>query len=161
MDVFEFAMKMELDGKAWYEKAAAQTKDSALKNILLEMARDEQMHYELFRSYRDGGADVVMKPTKVLANAKTLFENLAAAGPAEYAGDEVAVWKELLENETNAENFYLEKAAESDDEQTKSTLEMIAAEERRHRIVIEHMVQFLTAPKTWIENAEWTHLDQY
>ena len=69
MDVFEFAMKMELDGKEWYEKAAAQTTDGALKNILLEMAADEQKHYEVFKAYRDGSAVENLPTSNVLANA--------------------------------------------------------------------------------------------
>lgn len=162
MNVFEFAMKMELDGKEWYEKAAAQTQDSALKNILLEMAEDEQKHYEVFKAYRDGAESLEMPPsTTVLTNAKNFFERMAASGPVEFGGDEIDVWRQLLENESNAEKFYTEKAAEAEDDDTRKALESIAAEEYRHRMLIEHMISFLSAPKTWLENAEWHHIESY
>ena len=86
---------------------------------------------------------------------------MAESGPIEFKGDEVAVWRKLLENESDAEKFYLEKAAEANDPQTRKSLEIIAREESRHRMLIEHMIGFLSAPKTWIENAEWTHLEAY
>ena len=35
MNVFDFAMKMELDGKAYYQKMAEKTKLPGLKNIWL------------------------------------------------------------------------------------------------------------------------------
>ncbi len=162
MNVFEFAMKMELEGKEWYEKAASGTSDPTLKKILLEMAEDEQKHYDVFKAYRDGTEGTELPPTtSVLTNARSFFERMAESGPVEFSGDEIDVWRQLLENETNAEKFYLEKAAEADDDTTRKALELIATEEFRHRMLIEHMIGFLSAPKTWLESAEWHHLEAY
>ena len=42
MNIFEFAMKMELDGKAYYEKLVAETAVVGLKTIFTNLAADEQ-----------------------------------------------------------------------------------------------------------------------
>ena len=45
MDVFDFAMKMELQGKAFYETQAALTQIIGLKTVFTGLAADEQKHY--------------------------------------------------------------------------------------------------------------------
>ncbi|UCD95707.1 MAG: ferritin, partial [Candidatus Zixiibacteriota bacterium] len=54
MNVFDFAMQMEEDGKAFYEKMASQAGNSVMKDVLLGLAKDEEKHYEIFRRFRDG-----------------------------------------------------------------------------------------------------------
>ncbi|HZV82039.1 MAG TPA: ferritin family protein, partial [Geobacteraceae bacterium] len=44
MNVFDFAMKMEADGKALYEKLAAETGVSELKRIFTLLAAAEDEH---------------------------------------------------------------------------------------------------------------------
>ena len=53
MDIYEFAMKMELDGQEFYEKQAAATQDKHLKEILLSLAEEEKNHYRIFKRLRD------------------------------------------------------------------------------------------------------------
>jgi hypothetical protein len=38
---------------------------------------------------------------------------------------------------------------------------LIAEEEKRHEFLLEHVLQFIARPQTWLENAEFNHLDQY
>ena len=45
MNVYDFALKMELDGKAYYQQLAGKTSLAGLKNIFLQLAADEQKHY--------------------------------------------------------------------------------------------------------------------
>ena len=44
MNIFEYAMKMELDGKQYYEESAAKVGNPELKRILMELAGDEEKH---------------------------------------------------------------------------------------------------------------------
>ncbi len=43
----------------------------------------------------------------------------------------------------------------------KDILLKIAEDEKRHRFLLKNTVDFLSRPKTWIENAEFHHLDEY
>ena len=78
MNVFEFAMQMELDGKAYYEKHAETVKHPKLKEILLEMASDEQKHYVIFKAMRDG-LETEYKETEatsITTSVKNIFQEL-------------------------------------------------------------------------------------
>ena len=55
MEILDYAMKMELDGKAFYEKSAAQTSVPELKNILLQLAEEELKHFHFFRQRQGYG----------------------------------------------------------------------------------------------------------
>jgi len=43
----------------------------------------------------------------------------------------------------------------------KFVLLHIAKDEKKHRFLLENTVEFLSRPNTWIENAEFHHLDEY
>ena len=53
MNIFEFAMKMEEDGRAFYLENAEKTSLPGLKRILTELAEDELKHYLLFKALND------------------------------------------------------------------------------------------------------------
>ncbi len=166
MDVFEFAMKMEKDGQAYYEKMAAQTENAVLKEILNNLAQDEIKHYNLFKKFRDGDdsavADMKSSGSKVMENARNVFQNLAAGNvPEGFTQDIMGAWKEAQNIEKKSEDFYREKAADETDEGIKSTILEIADEEHKHWVLIENVIRFLNRPKQWLEDAEWNHLDNY
>jgi rubrerythrin len=156
MDVFDFAMKIELEGKAWYEQQAERTTEPGLRRILLEMAEDEARHYEVFKGLKEGrGWPETTEETRVLDSASNFFEELAKKGAPKFPEDELSAWKELRETEAKAEAFYREKAAEATDEGARKALNLIADEERKHHDLIDNMIDFLTEPIAWLENAEW------
>jgi rubrerythrin len=156
MEVFDFAMKMELEGKAWYERRAQLTEHPGLRRILQEMAEDEGRHYETFKALKEGrGGTGSTEETQVLGSVKSFFEELVDKGAPQFPEHDLAAWKELRETEAKAEKFYREKADEATDEDSRQALELIADEERKHHLLIDNMIEFLTTPDAWLENAEW------
>ena len=53
MNIYEFAMKMEMDGEAYYRELASRTKIPALQKILGMLADDEVGHYKIVKNMRD------------------------------------------------------------------------------------------------------------
>ena len=161
MNVFEFAMQMEQDGKAFYEKMAESAENAAVKNILLELAADEEKHYRIFRKFRDGDVSALKElqetGTVVLEKAKNVFSGLAAEGN-DFSSDVKSAWKQAQDVEKKSEDFYREKAAEADSDEAKTALNLIANEEAKHWNLIEHVLQYLDHPKNYIEDAEWNNL---
>ena len=45
MDIFEFAMQMEKEGKEFYEKAMSHAKTQKEKSLLERLIREEEQHY--------------------------------------------------------------------------------------------------------------------
>lgn len=162
MNVFEFAMQMEADGKAFYEKHAALVDRPELKNILLEIAADEDKHYRIFEAMAKGekAEYVESEQTTILSSVKNIFQEMKDGGAQyEFAATAKEIWAEARDVEKKAEAFYREKADEIDDEKQKQILHRIADEEHRHWVTMEHVIEFLDRPSSWLENAEWGSLD--
>ena len=165
MSVFEFAMQMEMDGKAYYEKMAENAANASVKDILLQLAQDEQKHYNIFKKFNEGDfsgvEELKASGSVVLETAKNVFQQIASDQDFNFPADIRAAWKEAQQVEKKSEDFYRLKADEESSEEVKKTLGIIADEEHKHWALIEHVLQFLDRPKQWLEDAEWNNLDQY
>jgi len=164
MNVYEFAMQMELDGKTFYEKHAAKMDQPQLKKIMLQLADDEQKHYDLFKAMRDGKKAEYKEgeKTTILASVKNVFQELQSQNKDfEFPQDAKDCWVEAREVEKKSEEFYREKAEELDDDNQKAIFNRIADEEHKHWVTMENVIQFIDRPSNWLEDAEWNHLEDY
>jgi len=160
MDIIKFAMKMELDGKAYYEKHAARTRDAHLKEILLTLAEEEQRHFEVFRRLRENADDIsggdILNGSETLKQVQNIFEQLSQENDTTSFNDDViSVWTEALRTEEKSEAFYKEKAGEEPDEAKKDLLLKIAAEENNHIMMIDGILMYLKDPATFAESAQY------
>ena len=160
MDVFEFAMKMETDGKAYYEKHAASIGVPELRDVLLQLAEEEARHYEIFRRMKEDPADVsgvkFLAGTKTLNNVQNIFEQLsAAANRKPYGDDIISVWKTALQTEVKSEQFYREKAGMEENDARKRVFQRIAEEENMHMQMIDGIITYLKHPQTFIDSAQY------
>ncbi len=163
MNVFEFAMKMEKDGQNFYESEAAKTNNPALKKIWQQLAGDEIKHYEIFKRFRDGEVHEAKAMselgTQILNTAKTVFEQLPRTGTDFHFGDDViAAWNKAQGLEEATEKFYREKSTEEKLPEVKRAFSLLADEEHKHVVLIEHVLEFLHQPKSWLDDAEWSNI---
>ena len=160
MDIVEFAMKMEKDGQAYYEKLASETDNAELKNILSELAEEETRHYEYFRRLKENPEDVSggesLSGSKTLDKARNIFEQLAEIKREEpYGEDMVSAWTFALRNEEKAEQFYKDKAKSESNEGKKILLLKIAAEEHNHIHMVAGVIMYLKSPTTFADSAQY------
>jgi rubrerythrin len=164
MNVFEYAMKMETDGRNFYLEHAEKVNIPQLKKVLLQLADDELKHFNIFKamaeghnaSYKEG------EKTTILATVKNVFEEMKQEGKEfDFAEEAKQIWQEAFDVEKKAEAFYREKANELEDEGQKLILNRIADEEHRHWITMQNVIQFLDRPNHWLEDAEWGNLEDY
>jgi rubrerythrin len=163
MNVFEFAMKMEKDGQVYYEEHAAKETSPALKKIWLQLAKDEAKHYEIFRRMKDGeigeAAKMSAMRTEILDTAKTVFEELAAKKQEfKFSKDVFEAWEKAQDVEIETEEFYRQKQQDETDPRVKKAFGLLADEENKHVSLIEHVIDFLHEPKSWLEDAEWGNI---
>ncbi|UCC43479.1 MAG: ferritin family protein [Candidatus Zixiibacteriota bacterium] len=164
MSIFEQAMKMETDGREYYLEHAEKQQNTALKAILLELADDELRHYNMFKAMRDGAPAEYRtdEKTKIISSIKTVFEQMRAENPdLSIPAEAKAIWEHALEVEKRSEQFYRDKTADISDEKQIAILNTIADEEHKHWLTIENVIQFLDQPKRWLEDAEWSNLEDY
>jgi len=166
MDIYDFAMKMEQDGEAYYRKMANMSGNAALKSILLELAKDEVKHYHIFKKFKEGDFSVASEmqssSTKVFQGAKNIFQKLSSKPQTfDFGADVISTWREAQMIEKKSEDFYRDKVKSAENEKAKNTILLIADEEHKHWTLIESVIRFLERPKQWLENAEWNNLKEY
>ncbi|HQL23693.1 MAG TPA: ferritin family protein [candidate division Zixibacteria bacterium] len=163
-DIFEYAMKMETDGRDFYLRQAAKADQKQFKQIWEQLADDELKHFHIFKALRDGQAAEYKEgsATPILATARNVFEDLKAAGrDFTFAGDVEKAWVEAREVERRSEEFYRDKATQVETEGKRTILNRIADEEHKHFVTLDNVIHFLRRPKEWLEDAEWRHSDEY
>ncbi len=164
MNVFEYAMKMETDGRQFYLDHAEKAATPELKRILLELADDELKHYNLFKALHDGQPAEYKKAEKttILTTVKNVFEAMKASNKDyRFPSDAGRAWQEALEVEKKSEAFYRQKANEVTHANEKTILNSVADEEHRHWVTLNNVIQFLGRPKNWLADAEWSNLEEY
>ncbi|MFH1688568.1 MAG: ferritin family protein [bacterium] len=160
MDVIEFAMQMELDGKAFYEKGAKESDSPELKKILTTLAEEEEKHYRIFRALRDGETDqarqALGRKSNTPALAKNVFQQLRESGvDTLYADQARALWEEAIKVERKSEAMYREAAEKEVDAARKELLNVIADEEKDHIYLIDNMISFMSDPQAFVQSAQY------
>ena len=162
MNIFEFAMKMEIDGKKYYESKAAITKEKSLKEILLTLAEEEMNHFNFFKKMKDGKTETALKElnssTKTLNKIQNIFVEMSQDKDQKNFGEsDIEVWTEALKIEEKAESFYRKKAEIESDAKKKKLLILIAEEEQRHVHMIEGVLSYLKFPEAFAESAQFNN----
>ena len=160
MNIFDFALKMEKDGEDFYRKIAAKTKNKGLQVILTMLADEEVKHYKAIESMKIN--EYEMAKTSILDEAKNIFAEMKGQEQEfETEKEQIALYEKALEIEKKSQDFYNEKAQQSNLEEQKDLFVNLANEEAKHYFLLENIIKFVSKPKVWLENAEWYHLQEY
>jgi rubrerythrin len=165
MEIFDFAMKMEEDGEAYYRKLAKEAGNPGVEKILTFLADEEVKHYNIFKKLKEGQTDELPE-SSLFSDVTNIFEGLSREyeenkeTPFEFDANQPQFYRKAQDLEKQSEMFYRDKAEETDDEKQKDLLLKIAHEEKRHYIVLEHIIDFIRHPQQWIEDAEWNKLSE-
>ena len=101
-----------------------------------------------------------MVQTTVLAEAKNVFAQMQGTS-LDLGGLQVEVYRQAQEIERRSRVFYEEQADQVSTTSARAILLEIADEEQRHYFLLERIIEFVDRPETWIEDAEFNHLDDY
>ena len=160
MNIYDFAMQMEQDGEAFYRDMSAKSADAGVQSILNALADDEVKHYTIVKQMKDESFAPRMDDTAVLSTAQNVFAQMKGR-TLDTAGPQVDVYRQAQELERKSREFYTEKADEVPQETHKALLLRIAEEENKHYFLLDHMIEFVNRPQSWIEDAEFSHLEEY
>ncbi len=156
MNIYDFAMKMEADGKAYYEELRNQSGDSSIKKIFEMLASDEQTHYEAIKNNATFVAD-----SKVLDFASNIFEQLEERTddiPFEVGEDGL---RHALDIEYKSIKLYEDQAAKTEIDSEKTLFKRLVSEESKHYILIENLLDHLSGGLLrGIESPEFPPLDE-
>jgi len=161
MNVFEFAMKMEVDGKAYYEQMAAATTLPGLRSVFTQLAADEQKHFETFVSLNDGRS-AKMAATPILDGIENVFARFTQdASAIEKEKKDLGAYEHAMKLETDSFRFYEEIAEKEQNPKIKELLLQIAEEEHKHFNLLANLFNFINAPNEYLAWSEFSNLDEF
>jgi len=161
MDVFDYAMKMEEEGEDYYRELAEKCGNSSLKGILNMLADEEVKHYNVLEEMKNNESPQLPETT-LLADAKNIFEEISEKDESfDFDISQQELYRRAQELEQESEDFYLRRAEEAENQPLKEMLLKIAEEEKKHYFLLENIIEFISRPETWLENAEFGQLDEY
>jgi|UniRef100_A0A7V3VSK4 rubrerythrin len=160
MNAIDYALKMELDGKALYEQQAKNSTDPRLKQLFSMLARDEQRHYEIIEGFKKSSYDY--KGTDTFKTTKNMFsEMLDKKQTFKVETNVFDAYRQAIEMEKKSVELYLSESTKSKNAQEKSVLLKLAEEEKKHQTILENLTEFVRKGEEWVESAEFTHLDEF
>jgi rubrerythrin len=161
MEVYDYAMQMEKDGESYYRDGAARSGNKGLQHILTMLADAEVKHYNIFKQMKEN-QPVHLGDATVLQDVKNIFVRMREEGnPQGVTVSEIDLYKGAQEIEKKTEDFYLEKAAQVGDAVQQEIFLQVAKEENKHYFILEQIIEFVSRPDHWLENAEFYHLEDY
>jgi len=162
MNIYKYAMKMEKDSENYYNELANKTDDTGLQNILKMLANDEVKHYNIIEKMMKTDASAELAETDILKNAKNIFIKIKGKNIVFNFGlSQIDFYRKAQEFEEKSYKFYLEMSDKVEIESQRKIFLKLAGEEKKHMFLLENLVEFVSRPETWIENAEFNHLDDY
>ncbi len=161
MDIVEYALKMEKDGEAYYRKLSEQAGNIGMKQIFDMLAEAEAEHYQTFLKLKNN-QPVPPRDDTILSRIKNIFQQIHDTEDwRNFSGEQADAYRQARDVEKRSEEFYLAKAEELSDPAQKELCRAIAEEERKHYLVMDNILQLVSHPNEWMENAEWRHMDEF
>ena len=162
MNIYKYAMKMEKDGENYYRELANKTGDVGLRNILKMLANDEVKHYHIIEQMMKTDVSIELAETDILENAKNIFVKIKGKNLVfDFDLSQVNFYRKAQEMEEKSYMFYMNMSNKAEIESQRKIFLKLAEQEKKHMFLLENLVEFISRPETWVENAEFNHLDDY
>ena len=161
MNIIEHALKMEKDGEAYYRELASKAGNKDIEEIFIMLADVEAKHYESFLQLKNN-QDILTSEENILPDVKNVFQRMSLEkAPANLPKGQIDAYMKARNIERESRDFYLKKYEETSDPIEKELCMNIAEEEQQHYIILDNIINFMSHPDTWLEDAEWSHMDTY
>lgn len=142
MNIYEFAMKMEMDGKKYYTELMEKSENRGVKVLFNIMAQEEQSHYDILKALEvkiELGSE-----SKVLDVAKNIFELMfETTNQAKILLSEGSL-EHALKLENDSIKFYKEQMVKTENALEKKVFEKLFKEEEKHYTLIENLLDHIT-----------------
>ena len=161
MNILDYAMQLEKETENFYRDLVKSTQTRGLKTIFTWLADEEVKHYRIFERMKAEGKPALAETT-ILQDATTVFEDMKSKHePFHFDSIQIEAYKKAQVIEKKSQDFYQEKAKVVKDRYQQKLLLRIAEEEKKHYFLLENIIQFVSRPELWLENAEFYQLEEY
>jgi rubrerythrin len=161
LNVIKEAIKLEINGRAFFNHAAEVTHNELGKKMFAKLAQDENRHLdafgELFSQVMGGEEWKEQVALEELKGESTLIQGLKARmkkQKEEKAGELEAI-SIGMDLERNAVNFFEKSSKETTDPKAREIFEKICEEERLHYNLLQAQYDSVTNSGFWLDVAEF------
>ncbi|MFO7766800.1 MAG: ferritin family protein [Pelovirga sp.] len=162
INIYDYALEMELDGKSFYAKQAEESDVPGLRTIFSRLAEDEQKHYDTIKKLKDRSGSLEMATSTELEDTKNVFQQMREGGQTpDKVADDLEGYRYAMEIEAESFRLYESAAAKEEDESVRQVLQRIAEEEHKHFNILENVYHFVNAPNQYLAWGEFSNLDEF
>lgn len=161
MNIFDFAIEKEKQSRKIYLELAEKSPSKGLTNIFTMLADEENKHLDIVNSLKTEVPKRVTG-TDVIGDARQVFEKMQAGKEQfDLNTGELEIYKKARQVELDSKKYYIEKAEGAEDDGIANVLTKLAKEEDKHYRLIDAIIEMVSRPRQWLENAEWYHIEEY
>jgi rubrerythrin len=162
MNFIEFAFELEQKTVEVYRELADQCRtNEGIKNILLRLVADHDKHAKTLENMKTE-APVEMTKTEAFREARKVFEKMQRDKDVFSCDiDQLQLYKEARDLVLKKQVLFEEMTGRVDSEESKNLMMQLAEEEKKQAMVLDNIIEMVDRPNTWIENAEFHHLNDY
>lgn len=165
LNALRTALQMEVDGKAFYSRAAASSSSELGRRLLETLAKEEDIHREVFTSIYESmrenkGWPQVSYHSDKGSNLRTVFSKAMEnrENPSSVSTEmEAVVTARGMEAKTF--DFYTSQAQAATDPAQKEFYGQLASQEQQHNLVLADYYEYLQNPGGWFVKKEHPNLD--
>jgi rubrerythrin len=153
------AIKLEINGQAFFNQAAEITRNELGKKMFVHLAKEEVKHLEafsrLFSSVIKSDEWKKQVEREQLKGPSAVIEELAQRMKRAEGQSEIEALRIGMELETKAAEFFTRSASGMDDAEAKEIFEKIADEERFHYDLLLAQHDSVTGSGFWLDSSEF------
>ena len=158
---WNFAIRMENDGEAYYLGQAEKNKANPLSKVFLMLAEAEGKHAELLTAKAMGASVDLFAGTRLPA-AKSVFAGLGDFRKVAYENpDQMDAFEFATEMERKSIALYQGMMAGATEKKDLELLGFLVGQEQQHFALFEDLTLLLRRPKEWVEAAEFGPREEY
>lgn len=164
MNIYDYAIQMEKDGEAYYRELGRKSKAEGLQFIFSILADEEVSHYTILEKMKASAPNLKLsaKEKDILKSAKNIFAEMQEKmDEINFDLPQVDFYRHALETEEKSIEYYLDMSEKVENEAHQAIFLNLAKEEKKHKFLMENLITFVSRPTTWLEDAEFNHLDEY
>jgi rubrerythrin len=159
VEVIKEAIKLEINGRAFFNHAAEVTHNELGKKMFKKLAQDEVRHLdafgELFSKVIGGDEWKKYVDQEELKGESPLIQSLKARMKKEERAGELEAISIGMDLERNAIDFFDKSAKETKDPTTRKIFEEISKEEQLHYNLLQAQYDSVTNSGFWLDVAEF------
>ncbi|MDD5082297.1 MAG: ferritin family protein [Dehalococcoidales bacterium] len=166
LEVLKIAIRMEIDGKSYYQKASRSSPNPLGKQLFQSLAAEEDVHRQKFEEIHDVISQKRNWPKTDFQPDRGRHLKTILTKAARERGTKVKVPAAELDNvkiamdmENKTLDFYERQHGMATYNAEKDFYQALAGEERQHHLVLLSYYEYLKDPAAWFVKQEHPSLD--